>query len=120
MIETRKEVRGEDESWNTSSLEGVLEFFEKVGMLRSTKALRDKDILGSTLIWYLARYLLFARKEIQRLRDEVWKDDIYTDIEDLYEEFVDQEVRENGVKRSAWEERCRETEEAFWDGERQG
>ena len=116
MIETRKNVRREDGSWNISRLEGALEFFEKLSMLESTKALYKEDVFDSTLIWYLARYFLFARDEIARLRSEKWKDNVYTDIEDLYDRFLD---REAPSARGDWERNCKETEADFWDGERQ-
>src|SRR5580704_16784109 len=77
MIETRKEVRRADGTWNLSRLEGVLEFFEKLSMLERTKALNEEDVFDSTLIWHLARYYLFSRAQIVRMRTEKWRDAVY-------------------------------------------
>jgi hypothetical protein len=119
MIETRQNVRSEDGSWNISRLEGVLEFFEKLAMLERTKALNEDDVFDSTLIWYLARYFLFSRHQIEQMRTERWKDDVYNEVQDLYRRFLEKEVQRRRTTADVWERTCKETESDFWEGERE-
>jgi hypothetical protein len=119
MIEARQNVRSADGSWNISRLEGALEFFEKLAMLERTKALNEEDVFESTLIWYLARYFLFSRAQIDQMRTEKWKDDVYNEVQDLYERFLAKEAKRRQTSPDGWERTCRETESDFWEGERE-
>jgi hypothetical protein len=117
MIETRIKVRDSQDRWDDSSLEGVLEFFEKLASFRLKGVLDSELIFDSTLGWYAARYWFFSREEVKRLRG-VWKDQVYGDLERLYDEYLTLEVGNDNAKREAWETNCKETEGTFWEHER--
>ncbi|MGA9723123.1 MAG: hypothetical protein WBQ86_11755 [Candidatus Binatus sp.] len=122
MLEIRKHVREPDGSWDVSNLEGVLEFFEKLASFRIAGVVDFELIYNSTLGWYAARYWLFAREgdQIRRLRDEIWKDFVYGDLEEFYKEFLDREVGREDKKQKNWETKQKEAEATFWAQERKG
>jgi len=62
-------------------------------------------------------YWLFSREEVKRLRG-VWKDRVYGDLEELYDEYLALEVGSDTSKREAWETNCKEAEATFWEHER--
>jgi len=57
MIKVRKKVRDPQDRWDDSSLEGALEFFEKLASFRLKDVLDAGLIFDSTLGWYAARLL---------------------------------------------------------------
>ena len=120
MIEARQSVHepGSDE-WDHSRLETMLEFFEKLASL--FKLSGDMPfIYQSTLGWYAARYFLYAyeHNQVQYLR-KLWKEDnIYRDIEDFFNFYVEKEVGGNRKARQNWKERRLASEEQFWEQER--
>lgn len=121
MWERRKDVRRHDNSWNDSILEGVLEFFEKFAILARTKALKKNDVYDSTLMWYLARYFLFAREQMPIIREK-WKEDedVYSNIQALYKKYLKRVALGGAAKEiSAWELKCKQTEQVFWEEERE-
>jgi len=120
MFEYREHIREPDGAWNVSNLEAALEFFEKLASFNIAGLLSMDLVCASTLGWYAAHYYLFARDEIQRLRDDVWKDYVYGDLEKLYEEYVTREVGSNPQARKTWEAKRKETEATFWAQEREG
>ena len=120
VIEARQSVHapGSDE-WDHSRLETMLEFFEKLASL--FKLSGDMPfIYRSTLGWYAARYFLYAyeHNQVQYLR-KLWKEDnIYRDIEDFFNFYVEKEVGGNRKARQNWKERRLASEEQFWEQER--
>lgn len=119
MIEARQTVHepGSDD-WDHSRLEGILEFFEKLASMYKLSG--DMPfIYQSTLGWYAARYFLFAREHGQiRYLCELWKDELYKDLEDLYTFYVRNEKGRNKKAQKGWEAECLTTEEKFWEQER--
>jgi len=119
MIKARKNVRAPDSTeWNQSHLEAILEFFEKLAFL--FKVSGDMTfVYRSTLGWYAAQYFLFASEhgQIKHLR-ELWKDDIYQDIEALYNSYVGKEAGRSQNARKDWKDRRLATEQKFWKQER--
>ena len=122
LLELRKHVREPDGSWDVSNLEGVLEFFEKIASFRIAGVIDFELIYNSTLGWYAARYWVFAREgdQIRQLREEIWKDFVYGDLEQFYKEFLDREVGPEEEKQKDWETKSKETEATFWAQERKG
>jgi hypothetical protein len=118
MLEIRKKVRHPQGIWDVSSLEGVLEFFEKIAAFRIAGVIDFDLIYNSTLGWYAALYWFFAREggQIRSLRDEIWKDYVYGDLENLYSEYLSQ----GDEDQKAWESKRKETEATFWAQERKG
>jgi hypothetical protein len=58
MIDYRQQVHLTSDKWDTSRLEGILEFFEKLAVM--FKVSGDMSfIYGSTLGWYAARFNSF-------------------------------------------------------------
>jgi hypothetical protein len=119
MIEARKTVHEPgSKDWDHSRLEGILEFFEKLASMYKLSG--DMPfIYQSTLGWYAARYFLFAREhgQIQYLR-QLWKDELYKDLEDLYTFYLRNEKGRNKKAQKKWEAQCITTEEKFWEQER--
>jgi hypothetical protein len=76
-------------------------------------------IYQSTLGWYAAQYLLFAREhgQIKHLRD-LWQDHLYQDLEDLYSFYVRSEVGRSQKAQRAWEVKRLATEARFLEQER--
>ena len=119
MIEARQRVHEPGtKNWDQSRLEVILEFFEKLASMYKLSG--DMPfIYESTLGWYAARYFLFARKhgQIDALR-ELWKDDIYRDLENLYTLYLRNEKGRSKKAQEEWETMCLATEERFWKQER--
>ncbi|MGD0672627.1 MAG: hypothetical protein ABSB13_11145 [Candidatus Binatus sp.] len=119
MIKARQAVHAPgSEGWDHSRLEGILEFFEKLASM--FKLSGDMPfIYQSTLGWYAAQYFLFAREhgQIKYLRD-LWQDDLYEDLEDLYRFYVINEVGRGHKAQKAWEAKRLRTETKFWEQER--
>jgi hypothetical protein len=119
MIAARKTVHAPGSTeWDHSRLEAILEFFEKLASL--FKLAGDMPfIYESTLGWYAVRYFLFAREhgQIQYLRN-LWQDDLYQDLEDLYAFYRGTEVRRIKKTPQAWEAQALTTEDKFWEQER--
>jgi len=122
VLEIRKQVREPNGSWDVSNLEGVLEFFEKLASFKIAGVVDFELIYNSTLGWYASRYWLFAREgdQIRRLREEIWKDFVYGDLEEFYKEFLNREVGREDEKQKNWETKQKETEATFWAQERKG
>ncbi len=119
MIKARQSVHApESNDWDHSRLEAILEFFEKLASMYTLSG--DMPfIYQSTLGWYSSRYFLFAREhgQIQYLR-ELWKDELYKDLEDLYAFYLRNEVGHKKKAQKDWETRCLTTEDNFWAQER--
>jgi hypothetical protein len=119
MIEARQRVHEPgSKNWDHSRLEAILEFFEKLASMYKLSG-DMAFIYESTLGWYAARYFLFARKhgEIDYLR-ELWKDDLYRDLENLYTLYLRNEKGRNKKAQGEWETMCLTTEDSFWKQER--
>ncbi len=61
-------------------------------------------IYESTLGWYAAQYFLFVRHhgQIEHPR-ELWKEDVYRDIEDFYNFYLLNEAGNDKQAQIAWE-----------------
>jgi hypothetical protein len=119
MIEARQRVHEPgSKNWDHSRLEVILEFFEKLASMYKLSG-DMAFIYESTLGWYAARYFLFARKhgQIDYLR-ELWKDDLYRDLENLYTLYLRNEKGRSKKAQEEWEANCFTTEERFWKQER--
>jgi hypothetical protein len=119
MMEARQTVHapGTDD-WDHSRLEAVLEFFEKLASL--FKLAGDMPLIyESTLGWYAVRYFLLAREhgQIEYLQN-LWKDNLYQDLKDLYAFYLRAEVGRSQKAQRAWEDQTLTTEKNFWEQER--
>ena len=118
MVAARQTVHAPDtDEWDHSRLEAVLEFFEKLASL--FKLAGDMPfIYESTLGWYAVRYFLFAREhgQIEHLQN-LWKDDLYQDLKDLYAFYLRAEVGRSQKAQRAWEDQALTTEKRFWEQE---
>jgi hypothetical protein len=76
-------------------------------------------VYQSTVGWYAARYLLFAREhgQIQHLRN-LWKEHLYQDLEELYTFYIISEVGRSTKDQRAWEIELLATQGKFWEQER--
>ena len=119
MIDIRKNVHSpESGKWNQSHLEGILEFFEKFALMYKLSG--DMSfIYQSTLGWYAAHYFLFARKhgQLKKLR-ELWDDDVYQDLEHLYQLYLINEAGRGAKAQESWEAKRLLIEDKFWEQER--
>jgi hypothetical protein len=119
MVEARQTVHVPDtDEWDHSRLEAILEFFEKLASL--FKLAGDMPfIYESTLGWYAVRYFLFAREhgQIEHLQN-LWKDNLYQDLKDLYAFYLRAEVGRSQKAQRAWEDQTLTTEKRFWEQER--
>lgn len=76
---------------------------------------------NSTLGWYASRYWLFAREGEQiALARKNWGNEVYSDLELLYADYLRREGVRDNAQRTAWEAECKEREVEFWQQERQG
>jgi hypothetical protein len=120
MMNARRNAHVDENIWDVSPLEAILEFFEKLASLFKTS--RDINfIYDSTLGWYAAHYFLYAREHgrIKHLR-ALWEDDIYSDLEDFYDYY---RSRAGGFTKAAqisWETERLSRERRFWEQERKG
>ncbi len=111
-------MRNQEDLWDASRLEAILEFLEKLAaMFKLSGDMRF--IYQSTLGWYAAHYFLFAREhgQIEALR-KMWDENLYQDLEQFYAFYI---AREAGRRRKAqkqWEATRLTTEEKFWEQER--
>ena len=108
----------DSDEWDHSRLETILEFFEKLASL--FKLAGDMPfIYQSTLGWYAVRYFLFTREhgQIEYLQN-LWKDDLYQDLKDLYAFYLRAEVGRSQKAQRAWEDQILTTEKRFWEQER--
>jgi hypothetical protein len=119
MLNIRKTVHApESGKWEKSRLEGILEFLEKFALMYKLSG--DMSfIYQSTIGWYAAHYFLFARQhgQIKKLR-ELWGDDVYQDLEQLYKFYLINEVGRQKKSQEAWEAKRLLTEDKFWTQER--
>jgi len=120
MIKLRQSVHAPGtDKWDYSLLDGILEFFEKLASMFTLSG-EMPFVYQSTLGWYAAHYFLFACKhrQIEHLRT-LWKEDLYTDLEDLYALYVKSEARRTGKSQEDWEKERLSTECKFWEQERE-
>jgi hypothetical protein len=86
---------------NPQTIEGVLEFLEKVSTLEKNRFV-SRQLVWDTFGWYLGRYYFYCKKEIQRLRLR-WTPQsdatLYQDLDAFYKRLIAFELQERNRKR---------------------
>ena len=122
MLKVRRSVHAAgSEKWDHSSLEAILEFFEKLASMFKLSG-DTPFIYQSTLGWYAARYFVYAHEhgQIHLLREQWREDDIYSDLEEFFNFYVGKEVGPGKNARTGWTKKRLATEAKFWEQEAKG
>jgi hypothetical protein len=109
----------EKESPNFETVEGVLEFLEKVSTLERDKYI-TREFVWDTFGWYISRYFYYCRDTIKELRT-YWtgKSDptLYSDLEQFYRRLVQFEAAKRNLEVSDIEEEYHNTRGKFIQAE---
>ncbi len=117
MVETRETAfNKEKKEYDLYRLEGILEFLEKFASFKKAGVLDMNLIYNSNIGWYASRYYFFNKHNIATLRKQ-WKDNLYQDLEDLYEEYLALELKNSDKTRESYEKDMESTRKEFIEDE---
>jgi len=100
MLEKRSDAWTNEEP-NPETIEGVLEFMEKVSTLQRNRFVTQR-LIWDTFGWYLGRYYFYSKNIIEHLRTK-WTPQhdptLYQDLERFYPILLRLEVEQRNEKR---------------------